>query len=93
MIRMMMAAIAAIALSATALSAQTKAPAAKAGGDSRRSAVNLNTATAEQLAHDSRRGAKDGGAHHRLPAEERRLQENRGPDERERGGRERASSR
>jgi predicted DNA-binding helix-hairpin-helix protein len=44
--RIMMAAIAAIALSATALSAQTKAP------------VNLNTATAGQLATTPGVGAK-----------------------------------
>ena len=49
MIRMMMAAIAAIALSAPALSAQSKAPAPKPAATAA-APVNLNTATAEQLA-------------------------------------------
>jgi competence protein ComEA len=49
MIRMMMAAIAAIALSAPALSAQSKAPAPKPAATIA-APVNLNTATAEQLA-------------------------------------------
>ena len=49
MIRMMMAAIAAIALSAPALSAQSKAPAPKPAATTA-APVNLNTATAEQLA-------------------------------------------
>ena len=49
MTRIMMAAIAAIALSATALSAQTKAPAPKTTAPAA-APVNLNTATAEQLA-------------------------------------------
>ena len=46
--RIMMAAIAAIALSAPALSAQTKEPAAKPTTTAA-APVNLNTATAEQL--------------------------------------------
>lgn len=49
MIRMMMAAIAAIALSAPALSAQSKAPAPNPAAMAA-APVNLNTATAEQLA-------------------------------------------
>ena len=49
MIRMMMAAIAAIALSAPALSAQSKTPAPKPAATAA-APVNLNTATAEQLA-------------------------------------------
>jgi competence protein ComEA len=49
MIRIMMAAIAAIALSAPALSAQSKAPAPKPAATAA-APVNLNTATAEQLA-------------------------------------------
>lgn len=49
MTRIMMAAIAAIALSAPAVSAQSKAPAPKAAATAA-SPVNLNTATAEQLA-------------------------------------------
>jgi competence protein ComEA len=49
MIRMIMAAIAAIALSAPALSAQSKAPAPKPAATAA-APVNLNTATAEQLA-------------------------------------------
>ena len=49
MIRIMMAAIAAIALSAPALSAQSKAPAPKPTATAA-APVNLNTATAEQLA-------------------------------------------
>ena len=49
MTRIMMAAIAAIALSATALSAQSKAPAPKTAATAT-APVNLNTATAEQLA-------------------------------------------
>ena len=49
MIRIMMAAIAAVALSAPALSAQSKAPAPKATATAV-APVNLNTATAEQLA-------------------------------------------
>ena len=49
MIRMMMAAIAAIALSAPALSAQSKVPAPKPAATAA-APVNLNTATAEQLA-------------------------------------------
>ena len=49
MIRMMMAAIAAIALSAPALSAQSKAPAPKPAATAA-APVNLNTASAEQLA-------------------------------------------
>ena len=49
MIRMMMAAIAAIALSAPALSAQSKAPAPEPAATAA-APVNLNTATAEQLA-------------------------------------------
>jgi len=48
MIRMMMAAIAAIALSAPALSAQSKVPAPKPAATAA-APVNLNTATAEQL--------------------------------------------
>ena len=51
MTRMIMAAIAAIALSAPVLSAQTKGPAPKQTAAATASApVNLNTATAEQLA-------------------------------------------
>ena len=49
MIRIMMAAIAAIALSAPALSAQSKAPAPKPAATAA-APINLNTATAEQLA-------------------------------------------
>jgi competence protein ComEA len=49
MTRIMMAAIAAIALSATALSAQSKTPAPKTTATAA-APVNLNTATAEQLA-------------------------------------------
>ena len=49
MTRIMMAAIAAIALSATALSAQSKTPAPKTAATAA-APVNLNTATAEQLA-------------------------------------------
>jgi competence protein ComEA len=49
MIRIMMAAIAAIALSTTALSAQGKAPAPKPTATTA-APVNLNTATADQLA-------------------------------------------
>jgi len=49
MIRMMMAAIAAIALSAPALNAQSKAPAPKPAATTA-APVNLNTASAEQLA-------------------------------------------
>jgi competence protein ComEA len=50
-IRIMMVAIAAIALSAPVLSAQTKTPAPKQTATATASApVNLNTATAEQLA-------------------------------------------
>jgi competence protein ComEA len=49
MIRIMMAAIAAIALSTTALTAQSKAPAPKPTATAA-APVNLNTATAEQLA-------------------------------------------
>ena len=49
MIRIMMAAITAVALSATALSAQSKAPAPKPTATVA-APVNLNTATAEQLA-------------------------------------------
>ena len=49
MIRIMMAAIAAVALSAPALSAQSKAPAPKPTATAA-APVNLNTATAEQLA-------------------------------------------
>ena len=49
MTRIMMAAIVAIAVSATALSAQSKAPAAKTVATAA-APVNLNTATAEQLA-------------------------------------------
>ena len=49
MTRIMMAAIAAIALSATALGAQSKAPAPKTTATAA-APVNLNTATAEQLA-------------------------------------------
>jgi len=49
MIRIMMAAIAAIALTAPALSAQSKAPAPKPTATAA-APVNLNTATAEQLA-------------------------------------------
>jgi competence protein ComEA len=49
MTRIMMAAIAAIALSAPALSAQSKAPAPKPTATAS-APVNLNTATAEQLA-------------------------------------------
>jgi len=48
-IRIMMAAITAIALSATALSAQSKTPAPKTTATAA-APVNLNTATAEQLA-------------------------------------------
>jgi competence protein ComEA len=61
MTRIMMAAIAAIALSATSLSAQTKAPVAKAtAGTTAATAapVNLNTATADQLATIPGVGAK-----------------------------------
>jgi len=47
--RILMAAIAAIALSAPALSAQSKSPAAKPAATAA-APVNLNTATAEQLA-------------------------------------------
>ncbi len=49
MIRILMAAITAVALSATALSAQSKAPAQKSTATAA-APVNLNTATAEQLA-------------------------------------------
>ena len=49
MTRIMMAAIAAIALSATALNAQSKAPAPKTTATAA-APINLNTATAEQLA-------------------------------------------
>ncbi|HXD17273.1 MAG TPA: helix-hairpin-helix domain-containing protein [Vicinamibacterales bacterium] len=49
MIRIMMAAIAAIALSAPSLIAQTKVPAPKPAATAT-APVNLNTATAEQLA-------------------------------------------
>ena len=49
MTRIMMAAIAAVALSAPALSAQSKAPAPKPTATAA-APVNLNTATAEQLA-------------------------------------------
>ena len=49
MTRILTAAIAAIALSAPALSAQTKAPAPQAAATAT-APVNLNTATAEQLA-------------------------------------------
>jgi competence protein ComEA len=49
MTRIMMAAIAAIALSAPALSAQSKAPAPKPAATAT-APVNLNTATVEQLA-------------------------------------------
>jgi competence protein ComEA len=49
MTRIMMAAIAAIALSAPVLSAQSKAPAPKPTATAT-APVNLNTATAEQLA-------------------------------------------
>lgn len=49
MIRIMMAVIAAVALSATGLSAQSKAPAPKPTATAV-APVNLNTATAEQLA-------------------------------------------
>jgi competence protein ComEA len=49
MTRIMMAAITAIALSAPALSAQSKAPAPKPAATAT-APVNLNTATAEQLA-------------------------------------------
>jgi competence protein ComEA len=55
------AAIAAIAVSATALSAQTKAPVAKATAGTTATAaapVNLNTATADQLATIPGVGAK-----------------------------------
>ena len=61
MTRIMMAAIAAIALSATSLSAQTKAPVAKATAGTTAAAaapVNLNTATADQLATIPGVGAK-----------------------------------
>jgi competence protein ComEA len=47
--RILMAAIAAIALTAPALTAQSKAPAAKPAATAA-APVNLNTATAEQLA-------------------------------------------
>jgi competence protein ComEA len=57
MIRMMMAAIAAIALSATAPSAQGKAPVQKPAATAA-APVNLNTATAEQLATIPGVGAK-----------------------------------
>jgi competence protein ComEA len=51
MIRILMAAIAAIALSAPSLSAQSKVPAPKPTATATAAApVNLNTATAEQLA-------------------------------------------
>ena len=49
MIRILMAAIAAVALSAPAMSAQSKAPAPKSTATAA-APVNLNTATAEQLA-------------------------------------------
>jgi competence protein ComEA len=61
MTRIMMAAIAAIALSATSLSAQTKAPVVKATAGTTAAAtapVNLNTATADQLATIPGVGAK-----------------------------------
>ena len=61
MTRIMMAAIAAIALSATSLSAQTKAPVAKATAGTTAAAAapgNLNTATADQLATIPGVGAK-----------------------------------
>ena len=61
MTRIMMAAIAAIALSTSSLSAQTKAPVAKATAGTTAAAaapVNLNTATADQLATIPGVGAK-----------------------------------
>lgn len=57
MTRIMMAAIAAIALGAITLSAQTKPPAQKAVAGAA-APVNLNTATAEQLASIPGVGAK-----------------------------------